>query len=89
MPRLATIWADSGYSGKLILYVWIMFRCILEIVERTSKKFKVLPHRWIVERTFAWMNNHRILSKDYEFSTISSENMLYLSMLHLMLNKLA
>ena len=89
MPRLKTIWADSGYGGRLIWYVWIMFSWILEIVERTSKGFKVLPHRWIVERTFAWMNNYRGLSKDYEYSTICSENIVYLSMLHLMLNKLA
>ena len=89
MPRLRVIWADSGYGGKLIWYVWERFSWFLEIVERTSKGFKVLPHRWIVERTFGWMNNYRGLSKDYEFSTISSENVVYLSMLHLMLNQLA
>ena len=89
MPRLSIIWADSGYRGLLIWYVWTMFHWFLDIVERTSKGFEVLPHRWIVERTFAWFNNYRILSKDYEYLTRSSENMIYASMLHLMLRKLA
>lgn len=89
MTRLKTIWADSGYGGSLIWYVWTMFYWILEIVERTSKGFKVLSHRWIVERTFAWMNNYRGLSKDDEYSTISSKNTVYLAMLHRMLNNLA
>ncbi|OGI23254.1 MAG: hypothetical protein A2287_07265 [Candidatus Melainabacteria bacterium RIFOXYA12_FULL_32_12] len=89
MPRLEIIWADAGYRGMLIWYVWIMFHWFLDIVERTSKGFEVLPHRWIVERTFAWMNNYRILCKDYEYLPRSSENMVYASMLHLMLRKLA
>ena len=89
MPRLEVIWADAGYRGMLIWYVWIMFHWFLDIVEKTSKNFEVLPHRWIVERTFAWMNNYRILSKDYEYLPRSSENMVYTSMLHLMLRKLA
>lgn len=88
-PRLEAIWVDAGYRGMLIWYVWIMFHWFLDIVERTSKKFEVLPHRWIVERTFAWMNNYRILSKDYEYLQKSSESMIYASMLHLMLRKLA
>ena len=89
MPLLQTIWADAGYRGLLIWYVWITFHWFLYIVERVSKDFKVLPHRWIVERTFAWMNNYRVLSKDYEYSPFSSEGMVYTSMLHLMIRKLA
>lgn len=88
MPRLIKIFADAGYAGKLIEYVLLKFHWILEIVKRTDKGFKVLPFRWIVERTFAWFNNYRGLSKDYEYSTKSSESMVYLAMLHLMLRRL-
>jgi putative transposase len=89
MPRLVKIFADAGYSGKLIDYVKSKFGWILEIVKRTDKEFKVLPFRWIVERTFGWFNNYRGLSKDYEYSTESSKNIVYLAMLHLMLRRLA
>ena len=89
MPRLKKIFADSGYAGKLIAYVFVWFGWNLEIVKRTDKGFKILPFRWIVERTFAWFNNYRGLSKDYEYSTKSSESMIYLAMLHLMLRRLA
>jgi len=90
MPRLQLIWADGGYRGKLI--VWIAVEClwILEIVKRNDrlKVFKVLPKRWIVERTFSWLNRNRRLSKDYERKTESSEAFLYLSMSILMLKRL-
>lgn len=88
MPRLVKIFADAGYSGKLIEYVFRFFGWILEIVKKTDTGFKVLPFRWIVERTFAWFNNYRGLSKDYEYSPKSSESMIYLAMLHLMLRRL-
>jgi len=89
LPRLIKIFADAGYSGKLIDYVLLQFGWILEIVKKTDKEFKVLPFRWIVERTFAWLNNYRGLSKDYEYSTESSKSIVYLAMLHLMLRRLA
>ena len=88
LPRLVKIFADAGYAGKLIDYVFLWFGWILEIVRRTDKGFKVLPFRWIVERTFAWFNNYRGLSKDYEYSTQSSEGLIYIAMLHLMLRRL-
>lgn len=75
MPRLQIIWADGGYRGKLIL--WIAAQCLwmLEVVKRNDqlKKFVVLPKRWIVERTFSWLNRNRRLSKDYERKPESSE----------------
>jgi transposase len=55
------------------VYVKNTFDWILEIVLRKEKEFKVMPFMWIVERTFAWFNNYRGLSKDYECSTKSSE----------------
>jgi len=89
MPRLEKVIADGGYAGKLIEYVTVFFNWILEIVKRIDKGFKVLPFRWIVERTFAWFNNYRGLSKDYEYTTISSENIIYIAMLHRMVRQLA
>ena len=88
--RLKLIWADGGYAGKLINFVNRYYHCILEIVKRSDdlKGFKVLPKRWIVERTFGWFNNYRRLSKDYESLTQSSETMIHLAMINLMLHRL-
>jgi len=90
MPRLSLIWADGGYRGKLV--IWVAAQClwILEIVKRTDREkvFKVLPKRWIVERTFSWLNRNRRLSKDYERKIESSEAWIYLSMSILMLKRL-
>jgi putative transposase len=58
-------------------------------VKRTDKGFKVLPKRWIVERTFAWLYKYRRLSKDYERYTTSSEDMIRLAMINIMLRRLA
>ena len=54
-----------------------------------AEGFKVLPKRWIVERTFAWLNRYRRLSKDYEFFAQTAENFIYLAMINLMLHRLA
>ncbi len=90
MPRLYLIWADGGYRGKLILWVAVQCLWILEIVKRNDKEktFIVLPKRWIVERTFSWLNRNRRLSKDYERKVESSEAWLYLSMSILILKRL-
>jgi len=89
-PRLQKIWADGGYAGTLIDWVRDLCSWILEIVKRsdTAKGFEVLPHRWIVERTFGWLNRARRLSKNYERLTASSEAMVYLAMLPLMTRRL-
>ena len=88
--RLKLIWADGGYAGQLIDWARRMGRWALEIVKRNDdvSGFVVLPKRWIVERTFAWLNRYRRLSKDYETLTDSSENVIYLAMIHLMLRRL-
>lgn len=90
MPRLQLIWGDGGYRGKLILWVAIKCLWILEIIKRNDdlKIFQVLPKRWIVERTFSWLNRNRRLSKDYERKTTSSEAWIYFSMSILMLKRL-
>lgn len=62
----------------------------MEIVQRTAAgKFVVLPKRWIVERTFAWFGRYRRLSKDYETLTQSSEAMILISMINLMVHRLS
>ena len=89
-PRLRLIWADGGYAGKLIDWVAETGQWVLEIVKRNQdvKGFVVLPRRWVVERTFGWLGRYRRLSKDYEQLTESSENMIYIAMLNLMLRRL-
>jgi putative transposase len=90
MPRLFLIWADGGYRGKLI--EWVAKKCfwLLEIVKRNDdvKGFVILPRRWVVERTFSWLNRNRRLSKDYERKAESSEAWIYFSMSILMLKRL-
>lgn len=85
------LWADGGYAGKLEKWVdsWTGWK--LDIVKRSdaAKGFVVLPQRWIVERTFGWLGRQRRLSKDYEFFPQTSENMIYLAMINLMLHRLA
>lgn len=89
--RLRKIWADGGYAGELENWVREFAGWELEIVKRSDaqKGFVVLPHRWIVERTFGWLNRYRRLSKDYELLPQTSENFIYLAMTNLMLHRLA
>jgi putative transposase len=86
-PRLRRIWADGAYQA---LVAWARLTClaVLEIVQRTSQGFEVQPKRWIVERTFAWLGRYRRLSKDYERMTETSEAVIQVAMVHLMLRRL-
>ena len=88
--RMRLIWADAGYSGRLIEWVGNLTGWTLEIVKRprASGQFEVLPRRWVVERTFAWLGRCRRLSKDYEAMTETTEAWIYASMTHLMLRRL-
>ena len=90
-PRLSLIWADGGYAGKLIEWVATLTGWTLEIVRRpgNSHRFQVLPRRWVVERTFAWLGRHRRLSKDYEALPETTEAWVYTAMTGLMLRRLA
>jgi putative transposase len=87
-PDLLLVWADGAYGGKLVSWVRTFAGWTLAIVRRKTNRFEILPRRWIVERTFGWLGRYRRLSKDYEFSPRSSENMIYISMIMLMLNRL-
>jgi putative transposase len=89
---LCLIWADGGYGGQAMIdWVFNLAGWIFEIVKRSDdlKGFQVLPHRWIVERTFAWLGRYRRLSKDYEVLPQTSEALIYAAMVNLMLARLA
>jgi putative transposase len=90
-PRLRLIWADGGYAGKLVAWTRRVCHWTLEIVHRRegAKGFEVLPKRWVVERTLAWLGRYRRLSKDYEQLSQSSESMVLLAMINLMTRRLA
>jgi putative transposase len=88
-PRLRLVWADGGYAGKLIGWLAEFCQWTLEIVKRNEQKgFYVLPRRWVVERTFAWLGRCRRMSKDYEELTENSEAMIQIAMIRLMLKRL-
>ena len=90
-PFIERIFADGGYAGqKMALVVWRTGAWKLQIVKRSDAAgFEVLPKRWIVERTFAWLGRSRRHSKDYEQTTESSVAMIQISMIHLMARRLA
>src|SRR5215212_9921345 len=87
--KLRLIWVDGAYRGQLV--EWVVTHCwfYLQPVLRSDsqKGFIVLPRRWIVERTLAWLNQYRRLSKDYEVLPTSSEALIYIAMIRLMLRR--
>ncbi|MFZ2486854.1 MAG: IS5 family transposase [Anaerolineae bacterium] len=89
--KLRLIWVDGGYRGQLLDWVADHCRFRLHTVLRSQdqKGFAVLPRRWVVERTFALLNHHRRLSKDYEGLTSSSEAMILIAMIRVMVRRLA
>jgi putative transposase len=90
-PRLQRIWADGVYERRG-LPAWVSSDCgwTLEVVKRSdeAKGFVVQRQRWVVERTFAWLGRYRRLSKDYERLTKTSETMIKISMIHIMVRRL-
>ncbi len=92
LPRLKKIWADGAYTGeKLAGWCEEQGGWELEIVERRgdAEGFAVLPHRWIVERTLGWLMRNRRLSKDYERKVQTSETLIKVAMIRLILRRLA
>jgi putative transposase len=89
-PTLKLVWADGGYAGQLIEWIHNWCGWVLEIVQKAADTtgFKLLPRRWVVERTFAWLGRSRRLSKDYEYWEENSEAMLQIAMIRIMLRRL-
>lgn len=91
-PRLEVVWVDQGYSGVAFAYeIAAREHVRLEQIVRPpgQKGFAVLPRRWVVERTFAWLGKCRRLSKDYEQLMESSKAFVLIAMIKLMARRLA
>jgi transposase len=87
---IAKVFVDGGYTGTLIEWAKQMFGYQVEVVKRSElHQFKILPKRWIVERTFSWLNWSRRLSKDYELRHTSAETMIYVAFAHQLLRRAA
>jgi len=88
--KIVKIFADGGYRGELIENIKVKLGYVIEIVLRKDTKngFVPLPKRWVVERTFAWFESYRRLSKDFEFYPDTEEYMIKIAMMKLMLNRI-
>lgn len=88
--RVKHLWADGGYAGGWRAWALKLWRCTIEIVKRTeAHTFRVLPRRWVVERTFGWLGRYRRLNRDYERQAQTGEAIVYVAMIRLMLARLA
>lgn len=90
-PRLKKIWADAAYRGQE-LADWCQTEggWDLEVVERTPgiRGFSVVPRRWVVERTLSWISRNRRMSKDYERKVQTSETLIQVAMIRLLIARL-
>ena len=91
MPSLATVFADGGYTGRLLDRVRQALHIVVEIVAKPDgqRGFAVLPRRWVVERTFAWLTRCRRLDRDYERLPAHAEAMIKWAMIGHMIRRLA
>jgi putative transposase len=90
LSQTQVVWVDNGYSGEnFARVVKQICGARVEVIQRVAQTFEILPKRWIVERTFGWLNRYRRLSKDYELHSESSEAMIYGSLIRLMTRRLA
>jgi transposase len=89
--RIRRVWADGGYTGRLVDFARDALSVALTVVKRSdgTRGFTVLPKRWLVERTFAWLMHSRRLARDYETRTDTSESMICWSMSIVMSRRLA
>lgn len=90
---LRILWVDGGYAGEAFAQ-WVKElrpKLSVEVVKRSdsAKGFKILPHRWIVERTFGWLMHHRRLVRDYEITESSAEAWVYIAQIRIQLRRLA
>lgn len=91
LSRLQTIFADGGYRGELVEWVAVNLHAVLTIVlkEENQIGFQVLPKRWVIERTNAWISRNRRLARDYERLPASSEAFIYVAMIRIGLRRLS
>jgi transposase len=104
LPRMEKVWADRGYNGKIGEWMKERLGWVLEIVKPPRRwvrvpaneepppyptGFIVLPRRWVIERTIAWIMRNRRMSRDYEVLTETTEALIYVAMIRLMLRRLA
>jgi transposase len=89
-PFIERIFADGGYTGKkMARVVWRTGAWKMQIVKRTSAAgFEVLPKRWIVERTFAWISRNRRLAREFERYAATAAAFIRLAMIRIMLRRL-
>ncbi len=90
LPRLEKLWVDQAYNGDLANDMYEKYNIILEIVAKPSEQqgFVVVPRRWVVERTLAWLGRYRRLSKDYEHRPEYSESWVYIASIARMVRRL-
>ena len=92
VQRLKKLWVDGGYRGEE-LKAWVAglkktHTIDLEVVQKQAPGFQVVPRRWVVERTFAWLVNYRVHAKDYEVLTCNREAFIHITMMHLLLKRI-
>ena len=90
-PSIRLTWADGVYAGKLVTWAASALKLTIQVVRRPGDlhTFQVLPRRWVVERTFAWISKHRRTVRDYERLPASHEAMIIWAMVSLMARRLA
>lgn len=89
--RVRHVWADGGYAGKLLTWAKTTLTITIQIVKRSDDMtgFVVLPRRWVVERTLAWITRHRRCARDYEGLPHHHEAMVHWAMIRIMSRRLA
>ena len=89
--RIRRAWADGGYAGQLLPWAATWLNLAVEIVKRPGAlhTFQVLPRRWVVERTLAWITSYRRCARDYERLPAHHEAMILWAMITLMTRRLA
>ena len=89
-PTLALFWVDGGYPYTVPI-LRDTYHIMIDVVRKYPKQrtFVVLPRRWVVERTFAWLGRYRILSKEYTHRPEYTKNWIYLALIYRILNRIA
>jgi putative transposase len=88
-PRLTWVFADSAYAAIVLGAVWFVGVAVLLVRKACGQKGLVVqPKRWIVERTFGWLNRYRRLAKDQERTVESSSALVYVALIHVMVRRL-